>query len=676
MQTADRGANVSPQTIDALGSRLVGAAAVRPRDAAPTPSRITKPRRNAPALALAPPPAGPAPTSLDRQRARRLVTAAEAVHEFPFEGLPQAAGSRELLRDNLEGREACQLEAFEPALATERASLAFFAKDGSLDAVRAGLSALLEFFDEEPELANYLVVHSAQASEAVLERRSEVIERSAKLLDDERAPARGYPPPLTAQAVASGRLGVLSERLSRAGSAPLSELAGPLMSFTVLPFLGVRAARRELTHSRPGSGPAANDATILDPLRTHGDRLNSRAVSALEVIGAEAGLTSKGVSSRTGVNDDAQMSRLLARLERLGLIENARERHGRANRKDWKITAAGQGVKDAIDREANVPEPASAFHLPKQYVGRINDRAILMLRVIAGQPWLRNTEVADRGVEDKTLAASLLESLVDLGLAASEREARRRGTPNVWRLTPAGEQLDRAIGHETPPPARSIALDLMRHSGGRLSDTAGSVLRVIGAEPGVSNNDIAARVGIADENNMSQLLARLANRELVKNTREGGKFNVWHLTPAGEKIERAVWAETPPAEQYRLSLGLVRDHRKPGRRPAPVRSDRLAAHALGHGARDGESRRHPEGELMPSPGRVSRPKLALFSRPKQRVGEGGRVCLHANALRRSKQPDNDRSKPFYRQSYDRQGRPFRSVGIRNSGAMVRANGEP
>jgi hypothetical protein len=46
MQTADRGASVSSQTIDAPESRLVGAAAEPPRNNAGAPSRITKPRRD------------------------------------------------------------------------------------------------------------------------------------------------------------------------------------------------------------------------------------------------------------------------------------------------------------------------------------------------------------------------------------------------------------------------------------------------------------------------------------------------------------------------------------------------------------------------------------------------------------------------------------------------------
>jgi DNA-binding MarR family transcriptional regulator len=540
------------------------------------PGRLATPRRSAPTLALAPAPAGAAATSLDRQRARRLVTAAEAVRRFPaeavrrfpFEGLDlansngRAALASEAIQDHQQGGEACQLEAFEQALAlaTERASLAFYAQEGWIDAVRAGLVALLEFCDEEPDLSRYLVVRSAQASGAVLERRREVIEKIAKLLDDERAPARGYPPPLTAQAVASGVLGVLSERLSRADGAPLVELAAPLMSFTVLPFLGVSAAHRELARPRVGS-PPADDGAVLDPLKApRGGRLNSRAASALKVIGAEAGLTNKEVSSRTGVNHDAQMSRLLGRLERLALIENTRERPSRSAGKAWRLTASGEAVVAALQREANAPEPTSAFDLPAQYAGRIDDRAVLMLRAIGEQPWLRTGEVAERaGVEDEARPVRLLQSLVELGLALSERDAQQKGNPNLWRITPAGEALDEAIGRETPAPPRSLALDLMHHSGGRLTPTAASVLRTIGGEPGLSNNDIAERVGVTDENTMSQLLARLARRDLLVNTRNGGKFNVWHLTPAGERIERAIWAETPPAEQHRLALDLVRD---------------------------------------------------------------------------------------------------------------------
>ncbi len=71
-------------------------------------------------------------------------------------------------------------EAPDVAARHERATAAFEAQEGWLDRVRAGLLALLEFFDEQPALARYLLVHSAQAGPAVLARltRSGLIENA------------------------------------------------------------------------------------------------------------------------------------------------------------------------------------------------------------------------------------------------------------------------------------------------------------------------------------------------------------------------------------------------------------------------------------------------------------------------------------------------------------------
>jgi hypothetical protein len=121
-----------------------------------------------------------------------------------------------VLADHAREREAAELEAFETVLAlvSEAVGAVLRAREGWVDRVRAGLVALLELFDEEPALARYLVVGSAQAGPAVLARRKEVLDGVALLLDDEGAPARSYPPPLTAHAVVSGVLGVLHAQLS------------------------------------------------------------------------------------------------------------------------------------------------------------------------------------------------------------------------------------------------------------------------------------------------------------------------------------------------------------------------------------------------------------------------------------------------------------------------------
>src|SRR5664280_313684 len=89
------------------------------------------------------------PPRIELQRARKLVTAAEAVRRFSFAGFSAGAGvSRDAFDEHLQGVEAALLAAFEQALAVVavRAGAAFEAQEGWLDRVRAGLLALLEFF--------------------------------------------------------------------------------------------------------------------------------------------------------------------------------------------------------------------------------------------------------------------------------------------------------------------------------------------------------------------------------------------------------------------------------------------------------------------------------------------------------------------------------------------------
>jgi DNA-binding MarR family transcriptional regulator len=481
---------------------------------------------------------------------------------FDRRELAKATGRAPATALNREHVESVQVEAFDLAfaVASEHATLAFHAADGWLDALRAGLLALLEFFDEEPALASFLVVHSAQAGDRVQRRRTELLYRIAVLIDDERAPARSFPPPLTAQAVASGVLGVLQDRLTQQVSTPLADLAGELMSFIALPFLGARTARRELDATRVAAAArdtasAQSDDASLGLVRDSTGRLNSRTVSVLSTIAAEPDLNSRQLAARAGPNDDGHASRLLTRLERLGLIENVRDPGSRCAPKAWRLTAAGVNLQAPLNRQAC--EPACASDLPPQYVGRLDDHAVSLLHALADRPWLRTAEAAARADLPRHVnAAKLLQSLADLSLARGELETHGRGTPKAWSLTPAGEALHTTLTAEPASP-RSVAADLAHASGGRLSDTLIAVLRVLGASPGLSNNDIAALLGFTDENTTSQLLSRLARRDLIANARTGGRQNIWQLTRTGEKLERAIWSETPSCEQRRLALDFL-----------------------------------------------------------------------------------------------------------------------
>jgi DNA-binding MarR family transcriptional regulator len=491
------------------------------------------------------------PPRIELQRARKLVTAAEAVRKSPFEGLapPPANGhvllSREALADHLQGCEAAQLEAFEQALAlaAARASTAHEAQDGWLDGVRAGLVTLLEFFDSEPALARYLVVHSAQAGPAILERRSDVLDALARALDDERAPARGYPPPLTAQAVLAGVLGVLHERLSRRDPGALVDLSNSLMSFVVLPFLGARAARRELARSVEATPTPVRPGLALQALRDPGGRLNHRAVSVLTVIGSEPGLNNRELASRAAVKDEGQISTLLSRLTRLGLIENTPDAQRRGNVNAWRLTVAPEELYAAISYEPPPPAPSVALDLMRVSGGRLKHRAVSALRVISSEPGLSNNAIALRvPISDKNSMSQLLARLARRGLIENTRTA---GRENVWQLTASGDELERAIWHETPASVRrSLALDLLKDRGGRLNHRVVSVVRLLAAEPGHSNNEIAIRVGIEGKGHASMLLARLARFGLIENTRTGGRENEWQLTASGIELDTAIRHDT------------------------------------------------------------------------------------------------------------------------------------
>jgi DNA-binding MarR family transcriptional regulator len=453
-------------------------------------------------------------------------------------------GAAEAVR--ADGCEAAQLEAFELALAlaVEAAGAAFRARAGWVDSVRAGLAALLKFFDEEPALARYLVVHSAQAGGALLERRREVLEQVARLLDDERAPARAYPPPLTAHAVASGVLGVLSARLSDPQPGVLAELVGSLMSFVVLPFLGARAARRELRGSVE-MAPSSAGGMSTGLLQRSGERLNHhREIQVLGILDGEPGLNNIQVGLRAGIKDRGHISRLMARLARLGLIENTPRPGGLAGEKAWRLTGSGEQLHAEILREAAAAGPGVILDLPGEFAGRLDFWAVCVLRAVSEQPWLTGSELAARaGVNDPAHMSRLLAQLAGMGLVHSAREPHRKGTPNVWQITDRGRELDKVIGRESPAPARNAAIDLMWQSGGRLSEPAIAVLRVSAAEPGLSNGAIAQRAGITDANRMSQLLARLTRRGLMENARNGGRENVWVLTASGVKLEHAIRQE-------------------------------------------------------------------------------------------------------------------------------------
>jgi hypothetical protein len=254
----------------------------------------------------------------------------------------------------------CLLAAIDEAVAhaAERADAAIDTRSSWACRVRAGLSALLELFDEEPTLARVCVIQSLSAGPAALARRGEVLDQIAEIVDGGRASARQQPPPLTAEGVVGGVLNVISARLSAPRPNGCTELLGPLMSFIVLPYLGAQAARRELRRSLQ---PATAKVSVRVPDQVSGQRMRLTycTVSVLAAVSAQPGLSNAQIARRAGIAHQSQISTLLSRLASLALIESPRDGTHTGGPHAWRLTQRGEAVVRTIRHERLLPKPAA-----------------------------------------------------------------------------------------------------------------------------------------------------------------------------------------------------------------------------------------------------------------------------------------------------------------------------
>jgi AcrR family transcriptional regulator len=281
----------------------------------------------------------------------------------------RAGVSRRTFYELFADREQCFLAGFDDAVArASRYVLADYDPGARwVERLRAALTGLLSFLDVERGAGQLLIVGSLGAGPRVLERRRQVLAQIIAVVDEGRGETKNGPelPPLTAEGVVGGVLSVLHSwllacpcvgaRPSAAMGAPsggepgddsLQELTGPLMSMIVLPYLGSSAARRQFARPAPERRTAAPAATG-DPLRDVGMRLTYRTVRVLQSVAANPGSSNREVGAGAGIDDQGQISKLLARLQRLELIQNTRSASARGAPNTWGLTERGWNVQRA-----------------------------------------------------------------------------------------------------------------------------------------------------------------------------------------------------------------------------------------------------------------------------------------------------------------------------------------
>ncbi len=248
-----------------------------------------------------------------------------------------------------EDREDCFCAAFDQTVATagERLETANVAGSDWRGNLRSRLRQLLRLMDEHPGLARLCVVDMLAASEAALRRRARVLARISAFLEAGFASEGGQiEEPVLASALVGGACAVIHEQILTQPDTSLEVLVGRLMYVLVTPYEGRAEAEKELTLAN-GVAPRgvlrrprpAEDG--FDGLKM---RLTYRTIRVLDVISRTPAASNREVATAAGVADQGQISKLLSRLNGLGLIENRGESCGRGGANAWHLTRLGARV--------------------------------------------------------------------------------------------------------------------------------------------------------------------------------------------------------------------------------------------------------------------------------------------------------------------------------------------
>jgi AcrR family transcriptional regulator len=296
------------------------------------------------------------------QRARLLAAMTEVVRErgtgnVAVAHVVERAGvSRRTFYEIFEDREDCLLAAFEEGIArASRYVLDAYDPDGRwAERIRTALTALLDFLEVERDVGWLLVVGSLGAGTVALERRRRLLAQIITVIDEGRGESKTglEPPPLTAEGAVGAVFSVIHSRLLDRDSGSLVELVNPLMGMIVLPYLGPAAARKELARHVPEAEHRLTSSGASNLLGKLEMRLTYRTVRVLMAVAVSPGASNRTVADRAEIGDQGQISKLLGRLEGLGLVSNKGLGPGRGAPNAWVLTVLGEEVQGALAAQA------------------------------------------------------------------------------------------------------------------------------------------------------------------------------------------------------------------------------------------------------------------------------------------------------------------------------------
>ncbi len=301
----------------------------------------------------------------EMQRARLLASAVSTIAELGYTNASvahitaRARVSRRTFYDLFDSREECLIAVLQDTVEQVANEIASENLTGLAwrERIRGGLLVILSFLDREPVLARVCVVQSLQGGPRVLRWREELLTQLATILDQGRTQsARSREcTVLTAEGLVGAALAIVYARLSaHKRQESLRDLLGELMSLIVLPYLGPSAARHEQHRSVPpdpwgrrAGAPQNGHSEVTvedDPLREVPMRLTYRTALVLRAVAEHPGASNRIIGEHADIYDQGQISKLLARLERIGLLANSGEGHSKGEPNAWRLTQLGERV--------------------------------------------------------------------------------------------------------------------------------------------------------------------------------------------------------------------------------------------------------------------------------------------------------------------------------------------
>jgi AcrR family transcriptional regulator len=309
------------------------------------------------------------------QRARLLGAATVSIAELGYAGASvahitaRARVSRRTFYDLFADREECLLAVLRDAVERITSEIEQANLTGLVwrERVRGGLFVVLSFLDREPVLARVCVVQALQGGPRVLEWREGVLGELVEILDQGRGESAraGECAPLTAEGLVGAAFTIVFARLSaRRRQGSLRDLLGELMSLIVLPYLGPVVARKEQQRSLPlvpqakRAAPQNGRGTVVqeDPLREVPMRLTYRTARVLQVAAACPGASNRRIGEQADIHDQGQISKLLARLQRIGLLANTGVGHCKGEPNAWCLTPLGERVARQLSLGSSLQE--------------------------------------------------------------------------------------------------------------------------------------------------------------------------------------------------------------------------------------------------------------------------------------------------------------------------------